>query len=201
MQALASLDASPDAALASPREHIRRTALQLFVDLGFRSVSLRQLAVAVGMQAGSLYNHIESKDALLFELIESYERELLQALPGDRKVEADPLKALNLFIRAHVTFTFSHRQRWLLARLEARCLESGERAQIQLLRDKIAARLQYILETGMKQHRFTTVSVSAMVPCMLAMLNEISSWHSPGTGLSLSASIGLHTKMIHAVLV
>lgn len=200
MQALATLDVTPTAGLASPREHIRRVALDMFVNLGFHSVSLRQLASAVGMQAGSLYNHIESKDALLFELIEAYESDLLQALPDNRKVESDPLKALNLFIRAHVTFTAAHRQRWLLARLEARCLGRSEQAQIQALREKTAARLQHILETGMKQRRFTTVSISAMVPCMLAMLNEISSWHSPGSSLSLNASVGLHTKMIHAVL-
>jgi hypothetical protein len=32
------------------------------------------------------------------------------------------------------------------------------------------------------------------------MLNEISSWHSPGSTLPLTAAVGLHTKMIHGVL-
>lgn len=196
MQALAALDVTP----ASPKAHIRRIALELFVELGFQSVSLRQLANAVGMQAGSLYNHIESKDALLFELIEAYEMELLQALPGERSTASDPLKALNAFIRAHVTFTSTHRQRWLLARLEFRCLPRGQQAQIQVLRDKTALRLQRVLEAGIAQRRFSAVPVPAMVPCMLAMLNEISSWHSPGSTMPLTAAVGLHTRMIHGVL-
>jgi AcrR family transcriptional regulator len=200
MQALASLDVTPPLAPASPREQIRRIALEMFVELGFQSVSLRQLAGAVGMQAGSLYNHIESKDALLFELIETYETELFRTLPGNRSVVGDPLKALNAFIRVHVTFTFTHRQQWLLARLEFRCLSRSQQAQIQALRDKTAARLQNILEAGIGQRRFAAVPIGAMVPCMLAMLNEISSWHSPGNSLSLSATVGLHTKMIHGVL-
>lgn len=196
MQALAPLDVMP----VSPREHIRRIALELFVELGFQSVSLRQLANAVGMQAGSLYNHIESKDALLFELIEGYETELLQALSGEHGAAGDPLKTLNAFIRAHVTFTSTHRRRWLLARLEFRCLSRSQQAQIQALRDKTALRLQRLLEAGIAQRRFAPVPVPAMVPCMLAMLNEISSWHSPGSSLPLSATVGLHTKMIHGVL-
>lgn len=200
MHALLSLDPAPPVGLASPREHIRQVALQMFVELGFHAVSLRQLAGAVGMQAGSLYNHIESKDALLFELIEAYESDLCQALPSGSAVERDPLKALNTFIRTHVTFTDAHRQRWLLARLEYRCLAPAHQAPILALRDQVAARLAYILKAGIEQHRFARVSVSAMVPCMLAMLNEISSWHSPGSTLSLGASIGLHTQMIHAVL-
>lgn len=200
MQALAPLDVTPGLAIPPARELIRHVALEMFVELGFQSVSLRQLANAVGMQAGSLYNHIESKDALLFELIEAYERELSEALPGERSVRNDPVKALNAFIRAHVTFTSTHRTRWLLARLEFRCLGRSQQAQIQTLRDRTADRLQRLLEAGINQRRFIPVQVSAMVPCMLAMLNEISSWHSPGSTMPLAAAVGLHTRMIHGVL-
>lgn len=200
MQALAAVDVTPPHTPPSPRELVRSTALRLFVDQGFQSVSLRQLATAVGMQAGSLYNHIESKDALLFELIEEYETELLQALQGAHVIVGDPLKALNAFIRAHVTFTSEHRQRWLLARLEYRCLPADRRSQVQALRDDTARRLSAILQAGMDQMRFVKVPLQTMVPCMLAMLNEISSWHSPGHSPSLAATVGLHTKMLHAVL-
>lgn len=200
MQALAALDVMQTDAPPSPHEQIRTTALQLFVAQGFQSVSLRQLATAVGMQAGSLYNHIESKDALLFELIEQYENDLLLALPGKRLMVGDPLKALNVFIRSHVLFTSEHRQRWLLARLEFRCLTAEQQRHVQRVRGQIASRLTAILQAGMDQERFVRVPVDTMVPCMLAMLNEISSWHSPGHNPSLAATVGLHTKMIHGVL-
>ncbi|TDV72581.1 TetR/AcrR family transcriptional regulator [Pseudomonas sp. LP_7_YM] len=200
MQALAALDVMQTDAPPSPHEQIRAIALQLFVAQGFQSVSLRQLATAVGMQAGSLYNHIESKDALLFELIEQYENDLLLALPGKRLVVGDPLKALNAFIRSHVLFTSEHRQRWLLARLEFRCLTAEQQRHVQRVRDQVASRLTAILQAGMDQARFVRVPVDTMVPCMLAMLNEISSWHSPGHNPSLAATVGLHTKMIHGVL-
>lgn len=200
MQVLATPDVMPNVATRSPHELIRNTALHMFVERGYQSVSLRQLASAIGMQAGSLYNHIESKEALLFELIEAYEIHLLQALPGKLLILCDPLKALNAFIKSHVAFTFEHRQRWLLARLEYRCLAASQQGRIIALRQDTAERLGAILQAGMDQGRFVKVPVRTMVPCMLAMLNEISSWHSPGYTSSLTATVGLHTKMIHAVL-
>lgn len=200
MQALATQDVMPTDAPLSPHEQIRTTAVHLFVEYGFQSVSLRQLATAVGMQAGSLYNHIESKAALLFELIEEYETNMLQVLPGKLMILCDPLKALNAFIKSHVAFTVEHRQRWLLARLEYRCLTACQQKSVQALRDETAERLGAILQAGMDQERFMKVPIKTMVPCMLAMLNEISSWHSPGHTPSLTATVGLHTKMIHGVL-
>lgn len=45
---------------------------------GYHGVSLRRLASVVGLLPGSLYHHVESKQELLFELIEDYELEVLQ---------------------------------------------------------------------------------------------------------------------------
>ena len=54
---------------AERAEVIRATALKLFVAEGFGSVSLRRIADISGIQVGSLYNHIDGKQQLLFELI------------------------------------------------------------------------------------------------------------------------------------
>ena len=41
-------------------------------------MSLRRLASEVGIQAGSLYNHITTKQELLFDLIKTHMDELLE---------------------------------------------------------------------------------------------------------------------------
>jgi AcrR family transcriptional regulator len=138
----------------SPREHIRNVALCLFVEQGFQAVSLRQLASAAGMQAGSLYNHFESKQALLFELIESYETELLHALPTFKSPGADPLKALGIFVRAHLHFTLRQDQRSRLTRMEFRCLEQEQQVRIQHLRTVCSQRLTAILHHGIERQVF-----------------------------------------------
>ncbi|WP_273808447.1 MULTISPECIES: TetR/AcrR family transcriptional regulator [unclassified Pseudomonas] len=59
-------------------ERLRQAALELFSQDGYHGVSLRRLASVVGLLPGSLYNHFEGKQELLFELIEDYELEVLQ---------------------------------------------------------------------------------------------------------------------------
>ena len=50
----------------------QRAALELFAERGFSRVGMRDLAAHMGIAAGSLYNHNESKEALLFEFIEEF---------------------------------------------------------------------------------------------------------------------------------
>jgi AcrR family transcriptional regulator len=53
-------------------------ACNLFRQAGYRGASMRSLAASVGISAGSLYYHIDSKQALLSDLISEYELNLLQ---------------------------------------------------------------------------------------------------------------------------
>ncbi|WP_274603298.1 TetR/AcrR family transcriptional regulator [Pseudomonas typographi] len=42
----------------------------MFAKKGYSSVGMRELAAALGIGCGSIYNHIESKEALLYEFFE-----------------------------------------------------------------------------------------------------------------------------------
>lgn len=63
-------------------DRIRMTASDMFCRDGYKSVGMRRLAAAVGIKPGSLYNHIDSKQALLYDLIVEYELSLLNAFRG-----------------------------------------------------------------------------------------------------------------------
>src|SRR3954470_7123897 len=49
----------------SKREIIIVQAAKLFKEKGYKAASMRELATAVGVEAASLYNHIDSKNDLL----------------------------------------------------------------------------------------------------------------------------------------
>ena len=59
-----------EAGARSGRERILLAAAQRFLDAGYVETSLRDLAADVGMKAGSMYYHFESKDALLIAVLE-----------------------------------------------------------------------------------------------------------------------------------
>ena len=72
---------------------IRDKARRLFARQGYAAVSMRQIAAAVGVQAGALYAYTPDKQALLADLLESHMQELLDAWSDDPA--ADPLARLN----------------------------------------------------------------------------------------------------------
>lgn len=53
------------------KQRILKCALKLFSEHGFESVSVEQIANAVGIKAPSLYNHYKSKQAIFDAILES----------------------------------------------------------------------------------------------------------------------------------
>jgi len=52
------------------KEKILEKSLDLFASKGFKDTSVRDIAAAVGLQQGALYNHFKNKDAILTTLID-----------------------------------------------------------------------------------------------------------------------------------
>lgn len=72
-------------------EAIRKAGVRLIFEHGYEAMSLRQLAAEVGIQAGSLYNHISTKQDLLFDLVQDHINDLLREL--DLALEARPIRS------------------------------------------------------------------------------------------------------------
>jgi AcrR family transcriptional regulator len=74
------------------KERILDCAIDLFSEKGYKEVSVREIAAAVGIRAASLYKHYENKEAILesiFSLFraimaetQQYEKEMLQLPEG-----------------------------------------------------------------------------------------------------------------------
>jgi AcrR family transcriptional regulator len=60
------------------KEKIFYTAVKLFAQKGYASVTMREIAAEVGIKAASIYNHYDSKESLLTAMVE-YFREALKA--------------------------------------------------------------------------------------------------------------------------
>src|SRR5687767_11931774 len=78
-------------------------ALKLFGQFGFHGVSVRDIARAAKIHPSSMYTHLQSKDALLLELILLGHEEHLERLEkamADAGARAD--ERLAAVVRAHV---------------------------------------------------------------------------------------------------
>src|SRR5262249_10667683 len=85
-------------------EAIRKAGLRLIFEHGYEAMSLRQLAAEVGIQSGSLYNHITTKQELLFSLVQDHLNELLRQLTLALEGKAGPVEQLRAFVAFHVLY-------------------------------------------------------------------------------------------------
>jgi AcrR family transcriptional regulator len=79
------------------REGILAAAAELFASDGYTNTSMREVAAASGILAGSLYHHFDSKEAIAVELIEAYHADLVRVVREFASVPEDPLSALRAF--------------------------------------------------------------------------------------------------------
>lgn len=65
--------------MSARRDEILAVARKLFAERGYAGASMRDIADATGLLAGSLYTHFRSKATLIEEIVASFYTDLLQA--------------------------------------------------------------------------------------------------------------------------
>ena len=66
-------------AVASRRDELLQIAARLFAERGFRNTTVRDIADAAGILSGSLYHHFDSKESMVDEILQTFQRELFAA--------------------------------------------------------------------------------------------------------------------------
>ena len=159
-------------------------------------MSLRDLAAEVGIQVGSLYNHISTKQELLFELVQDHVNELLRQLDLALEGKQGPEEKLRAFVAFHVTYHMSRKREVFIANSELRSLEPKNYEAIVALRSAYEARLARILSEGVSEGVFEVVDVKVATFAILALLTGLCTWYRPGGRLTKEAIIAAHEKLV-----
>lgn len=165
---------------------IRETALAMFAEHGFQAVSLRKLASALGLHPGSLYCHIKNKHALLFELIEDYEDDLLEALQT-KIPDGSPTERLKAYVQTSLTHQRHNLQRATLVKHEYRNLLQDQLAYINSIKNKQRVLLENIVGScwdalGERPNE----DITTLCQCIKIILDGVPDWHPQNTDLPLA---------------
>jgi len=177
-------------------EAIRKAGLRLIFEHGFAAMSLRQLAAEVGIQSGSLYNHISTKQELLFELIRDHINELLRQLDRAMQGKQRPADKLRAFTAFHVTYHMTRKREVFIANSELRSLEPKNYEEIVALRGAYERRLAEILSEGVAEGEFEVVDIQVATFAILALLTGLTTWYRPGGRLTKEAIVAAHEKLV-----
>ncbi len=102
--------ASSPAAGPGGRRRILDVAAALFLERGYSGTSLREIAAAVGMKAGSLYYHFASKEEVLLAILVRGIDVMVEAFESAHAATAqrDGRTRLAAHVRAHLGALFEH---------------------------------------------------------------------------------------------
>ncbi|TWB52786.1 TetR/AcrR family transcriptional regulator [Nitrospirillum viridazoti] len=177
-------------------EAIRAAGLRLIRQHGYEAITLRQLGQEVGIQPGSMYNYIQSKQELLFILIRDHMVALSDEVSVALEGAADPLDRLRRFIRFHVSYHIRRTDEVFIGGSELRSLEGENRAAILAMRRDYERLLVAILEDGMAAGQFKRTDPPVTAYAILAMLTGVCTWYNPAGRMGEEELIRLHQDMI-----
>ena len=105
-----------DKTVEARRKLIIETAALCFIEQGFHQTSIRDIANRANISLGNLYNHFESKSALIAE-IATLEAEDLEVIEKQVLKISDTAKALDKFINLYSKYCARHENVMLSAEI------------------------------------------------------------------------------------
>lgn len=160
----------------SARDRLLDAALELFATHGFQAIGLRDLAGHVGLQAGSLYHHIENKQCLLFELIESALSDLLADTQRRLKGAGTTCERVRRFVQAFVVFSLKEKHGLTLITREFVNLNDENKQQAQALKAAYCSLLTPIIAEEYQNNSEREKEIGLITHAVIGMLYGQSQW-------------------------
>jgi TetR/AcrR family transcriptional regulator, cholesterol catabolism regulator len=180
------------------RQEILRTAARLFQQRGYDATSMNDVAAALKLSKGGLYHHFQSKDEILFEIM-NHAMEITQerVLTPVRSI-ADPEERLRALIRFHIEVVLSPRDREITVMLhENHPLPPTLRKRINTRKKEYVHFVEdLIAEVQRTRGAKGSVSPRAAAFALLGMINWIYQWYKPEGELQTHNLIPQFTDLV-----
>ena len=165
-----------DAVVRRTKRDVRDAAQRLFHERGFQATSVRDIAAAMGLQAGSLYSHIESKDELLWEIASAAgDRffEMIEPIIASDQIVTQKLRDV---IHGHVRVITEELDAAAVYSTEWRHLSDERKRQFIERRDRYESVIRDLVREGIEQGHFGPFEPQAATLVILSTLNWIYQW-------------------------
>lgn len=172
------------------RDEILDVAAQCFARQSFPAASMNDIATACGTSKARLYHYYESKEAILFDLLDRYTQRLL-ALIGEAEARAqrknlNERDALHELVRAFLAEYETSATRHVALLSDTKFLGEVQRELILNRQRDVVAAFTRFLRRAYPQ-RVTPVNQTALTMMLFGMINWTFTWLRPGGEMSYSA--------------
>jgi AcrR family transcriptional regulator len=200
-------------AAVDSRQEILRTAARLFQQRGYDATSMNDVAAALKLSKGGLYHHFQSKDEILYEIMNHAMEITQQRVLDPVRGIADAEERLRALIRLHIEVVLSPRDREITVMLHEnhplppslRKRINGRKKDYVHFLEKLMGEVQEeaqekAREKGQGNHRSIgakgKVSPRAAAFALLGMINWIYQWYKPEGDLQVQNLVPQFTELI-----
>lgn len=158
------------------KEEIVQTAELLFKKKGYSAVTMRDIAQAMGIKAASLYNHIQSKQEILADIIMKIGEQFTAGMAEIVAMEeATSIEKLERIIKLHVQITMENPSRMATMNNDWMHLEEKLDYYLQLRRNYEES-FRQILIKGIAKGEIKDVNPEVILFSILSTLRSLYLW-------------------------
>src|ERR1700733_10301918 len=161
---------------STKKEVIIEQASKLFREKGFGASSMRDLAEHLGVEAASLYNHIQSKSEILQAICFKVANEFISHLEAVESSTDHTLRKMETIVRFHIRMMLDQYEYVYISDHEWRHLPEPYLSNFLNQRRSYRKRLSDIMEQGIAKGEMKSIDPYVAVLTILSAISGIESW-------------------------
>jgi AcrR family transcriptional regulator len=166
------------------RAAILETAARLFLERGYRSTSLRELATLLKITKPALYYYFQNKEQILVECYRAGIASIEGLLEEGRLETGSGLQKVESYLRVYATAIVSHDFGRCVAMLDDAELSPAARREVRTLKRRIDDSIRGYIEDGIADGSIAGCNPKLAAFAAAGAINWIGTWYRPDGGLT-----------------
>lgn len=162
---------------SSKREIIIVQAAKLFKEKGYKAASMRELASALGVEAASLYNHIESKNDLLNAICMNVANRYTSNINSIESEQSTVIKKFEKLLRFHVKEMMVNYEEVYVMDHDWRNMEEPHLSEYREMRRNYRKQFASVVQKGIDQKEIKPIDANSIVMISINAIAAVDQWH------------------------
>jgi AcrR family transcriptional regulator len=161
----------------SKREFIIEHASKIFKEKGYKASSMRELAARVGVEAASLYNHIQSKEDLLNAICMNVATRYTSHINELETLESPVMLKIEKLLRFHVREMMDNYEEVYVTDHDWRNMDEPHLSEYREMRRSYRKRFAAIVQQGINNKEIKEVDANSAVMIFINAIGAVDQWH------------------------
>lgn len=171
--------------LSERKEEILTQARMLFSEEGYRSASMRNLAIRLEIKAASLYSNFDNKEEMLWEIALRCAKAFFDKIEPICAQDLPPGEKLQALLEAHIEVIIENRDASAIFFEQWKYLGESKRKQYASFQHAYEQNFIDVLREGQANGLFHQMNARFISLSLLSASNWISHWYRPEGKMTL----------------